>query len=69
MTRREELLPGGGRGGGRWGAGGSSATGDGGQATVSLMSDDEGMQVHVFESLRLEGSYVGDLLYITLPDL
>ena len=48
---------------------GSPAIGDGGQATVSLMSDDEGMQVHVFESLQLEGSYVGDLLYITLPDL
>ena len=43
---------------------GSSAIGDGGQATISLMSDDGGMQVHIFESLQLEGSYVGDLLYL-----
>ena len=48
---------------------GSSAIGDGRQATTSLMSDDDGMQVHIFESLQLEGSYVGDLLYITLTDL
>ena len=51
------------------GAEGSSAIGDGGQATISLMSDDSGMQAHIFESLQLEGSYVGDLLYITLTDL
>ena len=50
---------------------GSSAIGDGGQAEISLMPDVDGtgpgslldqMHVHIFESLQLEVSYVGDLL-------
>lgn len=44
------------------GAEGPPAIGDGG-AAVSLMPDVDGMYICVFESLRLEGSYVGDLLY------
>ena len=42
---------------------GSSATGDGGQAAISLTPDTDGMHVRIFESSQLEGSYVGDLLY------
>ena len=42
----------------------SSAIGDGGQAVISLKPDTDGMHVHIFESLQLEGSYVGDLLHI-----
>ena len=42
---------------------GSSAIGDGGQAAVSLTPDLDGKHVCIFESLQLEGSYVGDLLY------
>ena len=42
---------------------GSSAVGDGGQAAISLTPDDDGTHVRIFESLQLEGSYVGDLLY------
>ena len=45
---------------------GSSAIGEGGQAAISLMPDTDGMHIHVFESLQLEGSYVGDLLYLLL---
>ena len=41
---------------------GSSAIGDGGQAAVILMPDVNGMQVHIFESLQLEGSYVENLM-------
>ena len=41
----------------------SSATGDGGQAAISLTPDNDGMHIRIFESLQLEGSYVGDLLY------
>ena len=41
---------------------GLSTTGDGGQAAVSLTPDIDGTQVRIFESLQLEGSYVGDLL-------
>ena len=41
---------------------GSSAIGDGGQAVVSLMLDIDGMHICIFESSKLEGSYVGDLL-------
>ena len=41
----------------------SSAIGDGGQAAVSLTPDLDGKHVCIFESLQLEGSYVGDLLY------
>ena len=44
-------------------AGRSSATGDGGQAAVSLTPDLDRKHVCIFESLQLEGSYVGDLLY------
>ena len=40
---------------------GSSAIGDGGQAAVSFMHDIDGMHICIFESLQLEGSYVGDL--------
>ena len=45
------------------GAGGLSAIGDGGQAAISLMPDDDRTQVCIFESLQLEGLYVGDWLY------
>ena len=44
---------------------GLSAIGDGGQAAISFMPDVDGTRVHIFESLQLEGSYVGDLLYIS----
>ena len=43
---------------------GSSAIGDGGQAAISLTPDFDGTDLHIFESSQLEGSYVGDLLYI-----
>ena len=42
---------------------GSSATGDRGQAAVSLTPDVYGTHVCTFENLKLEVSYVGDLLY------
>lgn len=42
------------------GAEGSSATGDGGQAAISLMPDVDGTG----SGLQLEGSKVGDLLYV-----
>ena len=42
---------------------GSSARGDGGQAAISFMSDINGTHIHTFENSKLEGSYVGDLLY------
>ena len=38
------------------GAEGSSATGDGGQAAVSLTSDIDGMHIRIFQSSQLEGS-------------
>ena len=41
---------------------GSSAIGDGGQAAISLRPDVDGIHVRIFQSLQLEGSYVGDLL-------
>ena len=41
---------------------GSSAIGDGGHATISLMPDVGGMHDRIFESSKLEGSYVGELL-------
>ena len=41
---------------------GSSATGDGGQAAISLMPDVDGTHVCIFESSKVEGLYVGDLL-------
>ena len=40
---------------------GRSETGGGGQATVSLTPDVDGMHIRIFESSQLEGSYVGDL--------
>ena len=43
---------------------GSLAIGNGGQAAVSLMPDIDGTHVRIFEGLQLEGSYVGDLLYL-----
>ena len=47
---------------------GSSAIGDGrGQAAVSLGSDTEGMHVRIFESLQLEGLFVGDLVHKYFP--
>ena len=42
---------------------GSSATGDRGQAGISLTPDVDGMHVCIFESSQLECLYVGDLLY------
>ena len=42
---------------------GSPATGDGGQAAISLTPDIDRTQVRIFESSQLEVSYVGDLLY------
>ena len=42
------------------GAEGLSATGDGEQAAISLMPDDDRTQVCTFESSQLEGVYVGD---------
>ena len=39
MNRQGELLTGAGSGGGKCGAEGSSAIGDGGQAAISLVSD------------------------------
>ena len=43
---------------------GLSATGDGRQAAVSFTPDGDGMHIHIFESVQLVGSCVGDLLYI-----
>jgi len=40
-----------------------SATGDGGQAAISLIPDTDGMHICIFEGSQLEGSYVGGLLY------
>ena len=39
---------------------GSPATGDGGQAAVSLTPDVDGTHVRIFESSQLQGSCVGD---------
>ena len=39
------------------------AKGDIGQAAISLMPDVHRGLVHIFESLQLESSYIGDLLY------
>ena len=41
---------------------GLSTTGDGEQAATSLMPDTNGTHIHIFESLKLEDSYVRDLL-------
>ena len=40
---------------------GLAATGDGGQAALSLTPDVDGIHVRIFESLQVENSYVGDL--------
>ena len=48
---------------------GSSAIGDGGQAAVSFMHDIDGMHICIFESLQLEGSYVGDLTVYSLQNI
>ena len=42
---------------------GSSVIGDGEQAVILLMPDVDGVYIFTFESLKLEGSYVGYLLY------
>ena len=34
---------------------------------MSVMPDDDGMHICVFESSQLEGSYVGDSLYGNMP--
>ena len=39
---------------------GRSAIGDGGQAAISLTPDTDGAHVHIFESSKLEGLYVGN---------
>ena len=62
MKRPEDLLVGK-RGGGRRGAEGWSATGDGGPAARSGAPGVDGARVRVFQSSQLKGSYVGDLLY------
>ena len=41
----------------------SSAIGDGEQAAMLVTPDVNGLSVHIFESLQLEDSYVGNLLY------
>ena len=52
-------------GGGR---GGGSSIGDGRPAAVSLMPDGDGACVCIFESLQLEDSYIGDLMYSCLEN-
>ena len=42
---------------------GSSTIGDEGQAAVSLTPDGDGTHTRIFESLQLEDSCIGDLLY------
>ena len=53
---------GGGREGGEDRAEESSAAGDGRQAAMSLMPGLEGTHIRIFESLKLEGLCVGDLV-------
>ena len=43
---------------------GSSAIGDREQGATSLSHDADGMHIRILESLHLECSYVGDLLYL-----
>ena len=45
---------------------GSSAIGDGGQAAMSFMPDVDGTHLCIFQSVQLEGSYRGDLLYLKI---
>ena len=42
---------------------GPSALGEGGQAAVSLTPDSDGVHVCIFQSSKLVGLYVGDLLH------
>ena len=58
MNKQEELLTGGGRGGGDGGTEGSSAIGDGGYASMSLIPDFAGTQIRIFESSKLECLYL-----------
>ena len=44
---------------------GLSATGDKGQAAISLTPDVHSMHIRIFESLQLEGCYVQDLLCVS----
>ena len=44
---------------------GSSATGDKGQAAISLTPDVDRMHIPIFESSQLEGCYVRDLLCVS----
>ena len=62
MDRQEEALMEEEVGDGR--AEGFSATGDGGQAAMSLTPDAHRTHVRIFESSQLEGSYVGDLVHV-----
>ena len=48
---------------------GLSAIEDGRQAAISLIPHADGMHVHIFESLQLEVSCVGDLLYLGGPQV
>ena len=45
---------------------GSLPIGDGGQAAISLTPDVDRTDVRIFESLQLEGSYVGNLTVVLL---
>ena len=47
---------------------GLSAIEDERQTAISLIPDADGMHVHIFESLQLEVSCVGDLLYLGGPN-
>ena len=43
---------------------GSSAIGGGGQVATSVKPDADGTQVHIFESLQLEGLYARYFIYL-----
>ena len=43
---------------------GSSAIGDRGQAAIPLIPDVDGTHIDIFGSSQLEGSYIGNLLYL-----
>ena len=63
MTRQDELLEEGEEVGDGRAEGSSAATGEGGQAAVSLTLDIDGMNVRIFGSSQVECSYMGDLQY------
>ena len=46
---------------------GSSAVRDEGQAAMSVAADTDGTYVDISGSSKLEGSYVGDILYSEIP--